>query len=68
MKVRSQLKVENLKLLLNEALNRSDGDVVELDMNLAEQIALALEHLVASLDDAPKTSSFVPKKQSRLFK
>jgi len=66
--LRGHLQSSDLRLLLKESLSKSCGDVVELDRDLAEQLALALDQLIASVDDVPKVGTPAPKKQSKLFK
>jgi len=66
--LRGHLKSSELRLLLDESLAKSYGDVVELDRDLVEQLALALDHLIASVDDVPNVGTSAPKKQSKLFK
>ncbi len=66
--LRGHLDVSDLRLLLESSLSKSHGDVVELDRDLAEQLASTLDSLIASVDDVPKSGTRTLKKQVRLFK
>jgi len=50
------LTYRDLQLLLQEALRHNQGDVVEIDRDLAEQLVSSIETLVALKDVAAKTS------------
>jgi len=50
------LTYRDLQLLLQEALRHNQGDVVEIDRDLAEQLVSSIETLVALKDVAAKAS------------
>lgn len=52
-----QLSHSDLRRLLNEALHHNHGDVVELDRDLAEQLADSMDTLVALVEQAAETDN-----------
>lgn len=60
-----RLTCSDLRRHLNEALRQNQGDVVELDRELAEQLADAMGSLVA-LIDAKAESRVVARQQGQL--
>ena len=60
-----RLTYNDLRRLLTEALRQNQGDVVELDRDLAEQLADSMDSLVA-LIDAKAEVSVMARQQGQL--
>lgn len=60
------LTYRDLQLLLQEALRHNQGDVVEIDRDLAEQLVSSIETLVALKDVAAKADDRPRQHQDQL--